>query len=152
MCTLVALHRCAPGAHLWVAANRDEYFDRPAEGPALRDGVGGPIVAPSANLSGHVSATTAQHASSDLGDAVDMILDGGPAPVGLESTIVAIDAAGAATLFRPGAISREAIENVIGPVSRAPSGAIAAPGMMESHYAPRARLLLDVTSPPPGAM
>lgn len=46
MCTLVALHRCAPGAHLWVAANRDEYLDRPAEGPALRGGRNGPIVAP----------------------------------------------------------------------------------------------------------
>jgi hypothetical protein len=46
MCTLVVLHRCAPGAHLWVAANRDEYFERPAEGPALRAGRDGPIVAP----------------------------------------------------------------------------------------------------------
>jgi hypothetical protein len=46
MCTLVALHRCAPGAHLWVAANRDEFLDRPAEGPALRTGRAGPIVAP----------------------------------------------------------------------------------------------------------
>jgi uncharacterized protein with NRDE domain len=46
MCTLVALHRCAPGAALWVAANRDEFLDRPAEGPALREGRGGPIVAP----------------------------------------------------------------------------------------------------------
>jgi uncharacterized protein with NRDE domain len=46
MCTLVALHRCAPGAHLWVAANRDEFLERPAEGPALRAGRNGPIVAP----------------------------------------------------------------------------------------------------------
>jgi len=46
MCTLVVLHRCAPGAHLWVAANRDEYLERPAEGPALREGRDGPIVAP----------------------------------------------------------------------------------------------------------
>jgi len=46
MCTLVALHRCAPGAHLWVAANRDEHLERPAEGPALREGRNGPIVAP----------------------------------------------------------------------------------------------------------
>lgn len=46
MCTLVALHRCTPGADLWIAANRDEYLERPAEGPALRDGRAGPIVAP----------------------------------------------------------------------------------------------------------
>jgi uncharacterized protein with NRDE domain len=46
MCTLVALHRCVPGAHLWVAANRDEHLERPAEGPALREGRHGPIVAP----------------------------------------------------------------------------------------------------------
>lgn len=122
--------------------------------PMARDllaAFGGPIVAPSANLSGHVSATTAQHAAADLGEAVGLVLDGGPAPVGLESTIVAIDAEGAATLLRPGAITREAVEAVIGPVARAQAGAIAAPGMMESHYAPRAHLILDVTSPPPGA-
>ncbi len=112
---------------------------------------GGPVVAPSANRSGHVSATTAQHAAADLGDTVELILDAGPAPVGLESTIVAIDAEGAATLLRSGAVTREAIEAVIGSVARAQAGVIAAPGMMESHYAPRARLLLDVTSPSPGA-
>jgi L-threonylcarbamoyladenylate synthase len=112
---------------------------------------GGPIVAPSANRSGHVSATTAQHAAADLGGAVDLILDGGPATVGLESTIVAVDAQGAATLLRPGAISREAIEAVIGPLAGATRGEIAAPGMMESHYAPRARIVLDAAAPPPGA-
>jgi L-threonylcarbamoyladenylate synthase len=122
--------------------------------PMARDlltALGRPIVAPSANRSGHVSATTAQHAAADLGDAVELILDGGPAPVGLESTIVAIDDSGAATLLRPGAITREAIEAVIGPLARPRTGAISAPGMMESHYAPRARLLLDMTSSPPGA-
>ncbi|MGQ0531315.1 MAG: L-threonylcarbamoyladenylate synthase [Caulobacteraceae bacterium] len=111
---------------------------------------GGTIVAPSANRSGHVSATTAEHARSDLGESVDLILDAGPATVGLESTIVAIDSDGQATLLRPGAISREAIEAIAGPLAAARSGAIDAPGMMESHYAPRARLLLDVTEPPPG--
>lgn len=112
---------------------------------------GGPIVAPSANRSGHVSATTAQHAASDLGDAVDLILDGGPSAVGLESTIVAVSAEGEAALLRPGAIERVAIEAIIGPLGAAKAGAIAAPGMMMSHYAPRARLILDVTAPPPGA-
>lgn len=122
--------------------------------PMARDllaAFGAPIVAPSANRSGHVSATTAQHAASDLGDGVDLILDGGPAPVGVESTIVAIGADGGATLLRPGAIGREAMEAVIGPVSSAPSGVVAAPGMMASHYAPRARLLLDASVAPAGA-
>ncbi len=117
---------------------------------ALLSAFGGPVVAPSANRSGHVSATTAEHAAGDLGDAVDLILDGGRATVGLESTIVAVSADGAATLLRPGAIGREAIEAITGPLASAKAGAIAAPGMMESHYAPRARLLLDAAAAPAG--
>ncbi|MCX7357930.1 MAG: L-threonylcarbamoyladenylate synthase [Alphaproteobacteria bacterium] len=113
---------------------------------------GGPVVAPSANRSGHVSATTAAHAAADLEGAVDLILDGGPSSVGLESTIVAIGADGHATLLRPGAIGREAIEVISGSLASPTSGAIAAPGMMESHYAPRARIVLDASTPPPGAV
>jgi L-threonylcarbamoyladenylate synthase len=112
---------------------------------------GGPVVAPSANRSGHVSATTAEHATADLSDAVDLILDGGPSAVGLESAIVAIDADGRATLLRPGAIGRDAIEAITGPLAVPSLGAITAPGMMESHYAPRARIVLDAATPPPGA-
>jgi len=112
---------------------------------------GKPIVAPSANRSGHVSATTAAHAGADIGAAVDLVLDGGPSDIGLESTIVAIDADGRATLLRSGAVSREAIEAITGPLSAPSTGAIAAPGMMESHYAPRARIVLDAVTPPPGA-
>ena len=112
---------------------------------------GGPVVAPSANRSGHVSATTAAHAAADLEGAVDLILDGGPSTVGLESTIVAIDADGRATLLRPGAISRDAIEAITGRLAMPALNTIAAPGMMESHYAPRARIVLDAAAPPPGA-
>jgi L-threonylcarbamoyladenylate synthase len=112
---------------------------------------GGPIVAPSANRSGHVSATSAAHATEDLAGAVDMILDGGPTSIGLESTIVAIDAHGGATMLRPGAISRDAIEAVAGPLAPPAPGKVTAPGMLESHYAPRARIELNVTTPPPGA-
>src|SRR5262249_2597659 len=65
---------------------------------ALLTAFGGPIVAPSANRSGHVSATTAAHVAADLGSDVDMIVDGGASPMGLESTIVAIDEAGGAML------------------------------------------------------
>ncbi|MEQ1491476.1 MAG: Sua5 family C-terminal domain-containing protein, partial [Terricaulis sp.] len=107
-----------------------------------------PLVAPSANRSGHVSATTAAHAAADLEGAVDLILDGGPSAVGLESTIVAIDADGRATLLRPGAIARDAIEAVTGLLATPAANTIAAPGMMESHYAPRARIVLDVSTPP----
>jgi len=112
---------------------------------------GGPVVAPSANRSGHVSATTAAHAAADLDGVVDLILDGGPSDVGLESTIVAIDTDGRATLLRSGSISRDAIEAITGPLATPASGTIAAPGMMESHYAPRARIVLDAQTPPLGA-
>ncbi len=111
---------------------------------------GGPVVAPSANRSGHVSATTAAHASADLADAVDLVLDGGASVVGLESTIVAINAEGRATLLRPGAIGRIEIESITGALATPALGVIAAPGMLESHYAPRARIVLDADSPPAG--
>lgn len=112
---------------------------------------GKPIVAPSANRSGHVSATTAAHARADLGDRVDLILDGGATQVGLESTIVAIDAEGRATLLRSGAITRAAVEAITGPLAQPKPGGIEAPGMLSSHYAPHAPLLLDVAAPSPGA-
>jgi L-threonylcarbamoyladenylate synthase len=111
---------------------------------------GAPIVAPSANRSGHVSATTAAHVRADLGDAVDLVLEGGPSEIGLESTIVSIDADGRAMLLRPGAIARVEIESVTGRLTTTPAGKISAPGMLESHYAPRARLRLDVKAPEPG--
>ncbi|MEZ5996539.1 MAG: L-threonylcarbamoyladenylate synthase [Hyphomonadaceae bacterium] len=112
---------------------------------------GGAIAAPSANRSGHVSATTAAHVAADLGAAVDLILDAGAATIGLESTIVAVDADGVATLLRPGAIARADIEAIAGALAAHAGGAVSAPGMLASHYAPAARLLLDATTPPPGA-
>ncbi len=114
---------------------------------ALIAAFGGPIVAPSANRSGHVSPTLAQHAADDLGSMVDLVLDAGPSALGLESTIVAIDEDGRATLLRSGALQRESIEAIAGPLT-APLGApIMAPGMLASHYAPRARLRLDADAP-----
>lgn len=114
---------------------------------------GGPVVAPSANRSGHVSPTEAAHVLADLEGRVDLIIDGGPTPVGLESTIVAC--LGEPTLLRPGGLAREAIEAVLGRSLLAPatgpqpSGSDAdmplAPGMLASHYAPRAALRLDAT-------
>jgi L-threonylcarbamoyladenylate synthase len=116
---------------------------------------GGPIVAPSANRSGHVSPTTAAHVLADLSGRIDLIVDGGPTMVGLESTIVAcLDGAGPA-LLRPGGLPRAAIEEALGaPLTAPPSArdenAPRAPGMLASHYAPRTRLRLDATDAVPG--
>jgi L-threonylcarbamoyladenylate synthase len=113
----------------------------------LLHALGKPVVAPSANRSGHVSPTTAAHVLSDLGGRIDLILDGGPTLVGIESTIVAcLDRP---TLLRPGGLAREAIESVLGsPLADAPpeeSDAPLAPGMLASHYAPRARVRLNAS-------
>ena len=102
----------------------------------LLGAVGIPIAAPSANLSGRVSATRAEHVAADLGDRVAMILDAGPTSLGLESTIVALS--DEPRLLRPGAISTDSIEELIGQellVPEAGSGPTA-PGMLASHYAP----------------
>ncbi len=110
---------------------------------------GAPIVAPSANRSGHVSPTTASHVLGDLRGRIDLIIDGGPCTVGLESSIVAcLDRP---TLLRPGGVAREDIERVLGFALAAPLPADAAekpvaPGMLSSHYAPRARLRLNAES------
>jgi len=117
---------------------------------ALIRAAGGPIAAPSANISGRISATRAEHVAADFGDSVDMILDGGPCAAGLESAIVALAAAGPA-LLRAGAIPAEDIERVLGrQLGQVGDGAsIQASGMMQSHYAPRAQLRLDVNAPRP---
>ena len=116
---------------------------------------GKPVVAPSANRSGHVSPTTAQHVRADLDGRIDLIVDGGATPVGVESTIVScIDAP---TLLRPGGVSRGAIERVLGhalgdiaPSAATDADAPLAPGMLASHYAPHARLRMDAESVEPG--
>jgi L-threonylcarbamoyladenylate synthase len=111
---------------------------------------GGPVVAPSANRSGHVSPTLAAHVAADLGDKVGMILDAGPCRVGIESTIVAVEGE-RVTLLRSGAVPAQAIEAVIGAaVLRGRDGAVCAPGMLKSHYAPRAMLRLNALAPEPG--
>src|SRR4051812_42279543 len=76
----------------------------------------GPVAAPSANRSTRVSPTTAQHVRDELGDRVDLILDGGPCKVGIESTVLDVST-DTPTILRPGGLSREAIEEVIGPVA-----------------------------------
>jgi L-threonylcarbamoyladenylate synthase len=110
----------------------------------------GPVVAPSANRSGHVSPTSAAHVLADLRGRIDMLLDAGPCPVGVESTIVAcLDEP---TLLRPGGLPREAIERVLGralAVAAIAEDAPLAPGMLSSHYAPKARLRLDAEAAGP---
>ncbi|MDP8995744.1 MAG: L-threonylcarbamoyladenylate synthase [Pseudomonadota bacterium] len=108
--------------------------------------VGRPVVAPSANASGRISPTTAQHVRDGLGAKVDLILDGGPSAVGLESTIVSfLDET--PRLLRAGGLSREEIEQALGrKLEGASAGPIHAPGQLESHYAPSAQLRLNAKS------
>ena len=111
---------------------------------ALLAAFNGPVVAPSANRSGHVSPTSAAHVLADLRGRIDMVIDAGPCVVGVESTIVAC--LGEPTLLRPGGLPREQIERVLGhTLAMAPlaDDAPLAPGMLSSHYAPKARLRLD---------
>jgi L-threonylcarbamoyladenylate synthase len=116
---------------------------------------GGALVAPSANLSGHVSPTTALHVQSDLAGRIDLILDGGAVMVGVESTIVGCFEA--PMLLRPGGLPRGEIERVLGSaLVQSPddpardSGQPLAPGMLASHYAPRTPVRLNAVSLKPG--
>jgi L-threonylcarbamoyladenylate synthase len=120
---------------------------------AILAGFGRPVVAPSANRSGHVSPTSAAHVFADLHGRIDLIIDGGATPFGIESTIIAcLDAP---ILLRPGAVARDEIERVLGrplaalPAHRAENQPLA-PGMLPSHYAPRTPLRLRVSSLEPG--
>ena len=114
---------------------------------------GKPIVAPSANRSGHVSPTSAAHVRSDLAGRIDLIADGGPTEVGVESTIVGCFET--AILLRPGGVPRAAIETALGhkladlPAEQTTSQPLA-PGLLTSHYAPRAAVRLNATRVGPG--
>jgi len=121
----------------------------PAARALLRD-FGGPLAAPSANPSGRLSPTCAGDVASELADAVALVIDGGPATFGIESTIVAVLPDEPLRLLRPGAIARERIEQVAGPLAETRHDAISAPGQLQSHYAPRARLRLNAAFAEPG--
>ncbi|MBI3709605.1 MAG: threonylcarbamoyl-AMP synthase, partial [Proteobacteria bacterium] len=109
-----------------------------------------PLAAPSANRSGRMSPTRAQHVVHALGCRVPLTLDGGPCIVGVESTVVDL-AGGRAVLLRPGGVPREAIEAVIGPLAGGGGDARPkSPGQLASHYAPRLPLRLDAPAPRPG--
>ncbi len=104
----------------------------------------GPLAAPSANRFGRVSPTTAAHVQAELGDAIDMILDAGPCPVGLESTIVGL-LGNTPALLRPGGITVAELEAVLGTSIAAPGDEVRAPGRLASHYAPAIPLELAAT-------
>ena len=117
---------------------------------ALIRAAGRPIAAPSANRSGSVSPTRAEHVRDSLGDRVRLILDGGPCTVGVESTVLDLTT-GRPTLLRPGGATREAIEAVIGPIAVSdalPSGdtPLKSPGQLASHYAPSVPVRLGATT------
>ncbi|AAK86534.2 translation factor Sua5 [Agrobacterium tumefaciens] len=110
---------------------------------------GKPLAAPSANSSGKISPTSAAHVEADLGQKINLVLDGGAAAVGVESTIVKVEQDGRVRLLRPGGIVTEEIERLAGVRLERPkkaSAAIEAPGMLASHYAPGATVRLGATS------
>ena len=110
---------------------------------------GRPVAAPSANPSGRISPTTADHVLNGLDGKIEAVLDGGPCKVGLESTIVGFDPQ--PTLLRPGGLPVEAVETCLRQPLAQHQGGITAPGQMTSHYAPGNTIRLNVTDPDPNA-
>jgi L-threonylcarbamoyladenylate synthase len=147
--TLVLPRRRGCTVSLLASAGLDTLAVRvPAHDVALTllRAVGLPIAAPSANRSGQVSPTTARHVLDELSGRIAAVLDGGPCPVGVESTVLDVSS-GEPVLLRPGGATVEAIEALIGTVRRAnaasASGASRSPGMLASHYAPQLPVRLD---------
>lgn len=128
----------------WVTGGRDTVALRiPAHDMTvtLLDLLGDAVVAPSANRFGHVSPTSAQHVVDDLGDSVDLVLDGGQCTIGVESTIVECTNS-SVQILRPGKVSALEIAKVTGLGISLTDGPSRAPGMLLAHYAPRARVEL----------
>ena len=146
--TLVVPRRETSDVSPLVSAGLDTIAVRSPSHPvarALLAKAATPIAAPSANPSGRLSPTSAQDVAEDLGECVDLILDGGTTPLGLESTIVGLNR-GKPLLLRPGAIAREAIEAIIGVLSEPVNSKVQSPGQLESHYAPHAKLRLNAAN------
>jgi L-threonylcarbamoyladenylate synthase len=116
---------------------------------ALLARLGNPAVAPSANRSGRPSPTTLADAMAETGSFAATALDGGPCVVGLESTVVSL-LEGPPRLLRPGVVTRDQIETLIGPLAEAELDARRAPGRLSRHYAPNAALRLDAAAPAAG--
>ena len=148
--TLVAPLRKGNGLAAAVTAGLDTVALRVPAHPvarALLREFGGPVAAPSANPSGRISPTTPAHVLAALEGRIAAVVDGGACAVGLESTIIGFDD-GHPVMLREGGISREAIAELSGPPpTPATDGAITAPGQLASHYAPRAAVRLNVSTP-----
>lgn len=150
--SLVLPRRAGCAVSLLCSAGLDTLAVRAPAHPvaqALLRAADRPVAAPSANRSGTVSPTRAEHVAPALGDGVALVLDGGPCPVGVESTVVDLTMP-QPTLLRPGGATREAIEALIGKLVLGPAigtpGALHAPGQLESHYAPSLPVRLAATS------
>jgi L-threonylcarbamoyladenylate synthase len=146
--TLVLPRREPSGLSLLAGGGLDTAAVRSPAHPtarALLEAAGVPIAAPSANRAGAVSPTTAEAVLEELGGRIDAVLDGGACAIGLESTVIGFSGA-QPVLLRAGAVPREAVEKIAGPLAPPVLGAIHAPGMMASHYAPRALLRLNATT------
>lgn len=143
--TLVAPVRPEAGLSRLVGAGLPTVAIRVPAHPLARRllaAFGGPVAAPSANPSGRISPTTADHVLAGLSGRIAGVLDGGPCPVGLESTIVGFDG-DRPVMLREGGVTREEIEDALGRPLGAPEGRdVTAPGQLLSHYAPNARLRL----------
>jgi L-threonylcarbamoyladenylate synthase len=133
-------------------AGLDTVALRAPDHPVARDllaAFGGPIVAPSANRSGRPSPTTFADAVAETGSMASCALDGGACPVGLESTVVSL-LEGPPRLLRPGAVTRDQIEALVGPLAEADLDARRSPGRVARHYAPSAPVRLNAAAPAPG--
>ena len=150
--TLVLRRRGDSGLSLLASAGLDTVAIRaPAHkvAQALLRETRRPIAAPSANRSGRVSPTEAAHVAEELGDRVELILDGGRTPVGLESTV--LDLSGEApALLRPGGVTPERLTELLGPIAAPGEGQPKSPGMLASHYAPSLPLRLEAVEAYPG--
>jgi len=150
--TLVLPRQPSAGVSLLASAGLDTVAVRVPAHPvaqALLREAGHPIAAPSANRSGRVSPTQGAHVAEDLGGDVELILDDGPTPVGLESTV--LDVSGELpALLRPGPVTFEALTELLGPIVLTGSGVPRSPGMLPSHYAPRLPVRVAATEASPG--
>lgn len=150
--TLVLPLKRPSAIHPLVTAGLDTIAVRMPRGMVrdLADALGRPLAAPSANTSGRVSATSAEAVERDLGDRIPLIVDGGPTPVGVESTIVRVEDS-SLRLLRPGGVDAAAIESFAGgKLVREKPADVQAPGMLASHYAPGAAVRLNVGEVRPG--
>lgn len=146
--TLVLPRRPESRVSLLCSAGLDSLGVRVPRHPltlALLRAVGRPLAGPSANPSGRISPTSAAHVREGLGAAVALVLDGGPCPVGLESSVLDLSDE-YPRLLRPGAVTRADLEPLTGPLLDAGVGPLRSPGLLTSHYAPRLPLRLEASN------